>query len=329
MPDTPPSDGVPPFDRPPADPEPPQDSAPVPGAGDAAGASTEHQPEGIGGSPPDTASAWSSSPSDNWSPVPLPPSYDSAPPYSAWPEAATAGPLPYEEPRRSPTRAVGRHLREIAETIILALVIFLVVRAVVQNFQVEGSSMEPTLESSWYLLVNKAAYWEVNVETLSKFVPFLEPGDDPTRYIFGGPGRGDVIVFIAPDQVPGQPERDFIKRIIGLPGETVEVRDCTVFINGEPLDEPYVLEQPTSSYEPHVVPADHYFVLGDNRNNSRDSRAEDIGMIPKESIIGKAWLTYWPFGELGFVSDTSIEPGEGASGEEKSASTQGVSGCAA
>ena len=67
-------------------------------------------------------------------------------------------------------RAAGRHLREIAETIILALLIFLVVRAVVQNFQVEGSSMEPTLESSWYLLVNKAAYWEVNLETMSKFI---------------------------------------------------------------------------------------------------------------------------------------------------------------
>jgi signal peptidase I len=253
------------------------------------------------------------------------------PPYQpAWQEAVAVGPVAQEAPeRRSATRAVGRHLREIAETIILALVIFLVVRAVVQNFQVEGSSMEPTLESSWYLLVNKAAYWEVNVETLSKFVPFLDPGDDPTRYIFGGPGRGDVVVFIAPDQVPGQPERDFIKRIIGLPGETVEIKDCTVYVNGEALDEPYIKEQTNSTEPPVVVPPDHYFVLGDNRNNSRDSRAEEIGMIPKESIIGKAWLTYWPFDALGFVSDTSVEPGEGGDGQQqKTTTTQGVGACA-
>ncbi len=206
-------------------------------------------------------------------------------------------------------RSIGRGVREIAETIILALLIFLVVRAVVQNFQVEGDSMEPTLHSNQYLLVNKAQYWEINLETLSKFIPFIDPGDDPTRFVFGGPGRGDVVVFKSPDSVPGQPESDFIKRVIGLPGETVEVRDGIVFIDGEPLDEPYILQQPNSVYPPTTVPPDHYFVLGDNRNNSRDSR--NIGMVPKENIIGKAWLTYWPFSAFGFVDNTSVEPGGG------------------
>ena len=82
-----------------------------------------------------------------------------------------------------------------------------------------------------------------------------------------------MIVFIAPEQVAGQPERDFIKRIIGMPGETVEIKECTVFINGEPLDEPYILSQTNSTSDAKVVPPDRYFVLGDNRDNSRDSRA--------------------------------------------------------
>ena len=222
---------------------------------------------------------------------------------------ATAAAPPAE--RRSIGSVVGRGVREVAETIILALLIFLLVRAVVQNFQVEGSSMQPTLQNGWYLLVNKAVYFEINLETVEKFLPFIDPGDDPTRYIFWAPGRGDVIVFKAPNQPPGQPERDFIKRIIGEPGETVEVRDHTVFIDGQPLDEPYVLETPNYTYGPEVVPPDHYFVLGDNRNNSSDSHVPSVGMVPKGNIIGKAWLAYWPFSDFGLVNNTSVEPGSG------------------
>ena len=211
--------------------------------------------------------------------------------------------------RRSILRPLGRGVRELAETVILALLIFLLVRAVVQNFQVEGRSMEPTLETSWYLLVNKALYWEINLETVNKFVPFVDPGDDPTRYIFRGPKRGDVIVFRSPNQSPGQPERDFIKRVIAVQGETVEVRDCTVFIDGQPLDEPYIFEGPRYTFGPETVPPDHYFVLGDNRNNSSDSHS--WGMLPKENIIGQAWITYWPFSTFGLIDNTSVTPGDG------------------
>ena len=223
-------------------------------------------------------------------------------------EAAAAGP---PAQHRSAARAIGRLTREVAETIILALLIFLLVRAVVQNFQVEGSSMQPTLQNGWYLLVNKAVYFEINLETVEKFLPFIDPGDDPTRYIFWAPGRGDVIVFKAPNQAPGQPERDFIKRIIGEPGETVEVRDHTVFIDGEPLDEPYIQETPNYTFGPETVPPDHYFVLGDNRNNSSDSHVPSVGMVPKGNIIGKAWLSYWPWSAFGLVNNTSVEPGSG------------------
>jgi signal peptidase I len=197
----------------------------------------------------------------------------------------------------------------VAETVILALLIFLLVRAVVQNFQVEGRSMEPTLETGWYLLVNKALYWEINLETVHKFLPFIDPGDDPTRYIFRGPRRGDVIVFKAPNQGLGQAERDYIKRVIGLPGETVEIHDCTVFIDGEPLDEPYILEKPRGTMAAETVPPGHYFVMGDNRNSSSDSRS--WGMLPKENIIGQAWLNYWPLSAFGLTNNKSVKPGSG------------------
>ena len=220
----------------------------------------------------------------------------------------TLGAPPVERRRG---RTLVRGLREVAETIILALLIFLLVRAVVQNFQVEGSSMEPTLHTGWYLLVNKAVYFEINLETIHKFVPFIDPGDDPTRYVFRAPKRGDIIVFEAPNQVVGQPERDFIKRIIAVPGETVEVRDQAVFINGQPLDEAYIQEQPNYTFAPQTVPEGRYFVLGDNRNNSSDSHVWPDPFLPKENIIGRAWVTYWPFSALGFVNNTSVEPGSG------------------
>jgi signal peptidase I len=207
-------------------------------------------------------------------------------------------------------RGFGVLLREAAETVILAVLIFLLVRAVVQNFQVEGQSMEPTLQTSWYLLVNKAIYWEVNLETVEKFIPFVEPGDDPTRYVFRGPQRGDVIVFHNPMLGEGQPEQDFIKRIIGEPGDVVEVREGTVFINGRPLDEPYILEKPVYTCPPRVVPEGHYFVLGDNRNNSSDSHL--WGPAPKGSIIGMAFVTYWPFDIFGLIDHDDAGLGEGS-----------------
>ncbi|OGO53293.1 MAG: signal peptidase I [Chloroflexi bacterium RBG_16_68_14] len=255
-----------------------------------------------------------------YSPPAAVPLYPPGPAVEAGPAAGGAGEAVAAAPpaqQRSRLRPLARGLREVAETIILALLIFLLVRAVVQNFQVEGRSMEPTMETSWYLLVNKAIYWEINLKTLHKFIPFIDPGDDPTRYVFRGPRRGDIVVFESPNEGPGQPERDFIKRIVGLPGETVEVRDCTVFINGRPLDEPYIVDPPRYDYGPATVPAGQFFVLGDNRNNSSDSHS--WGPVPKENIIGQAWLTYWPFSSFGLVNNTSVKPGDARSGAASSA----------
>ncbi len=233
-------------------------------------------------------------------------------PYGAYGSGAAEGTLGAPPARRSVARPAGRLLRELAETVILALVIFLLVRAVVQNFQVEGKSMEPSLESGWYLLVDKALYWEVDLNTVHKFLPFVHPGEDPTRYLFRGPKRGDIIVFVAPDQVPGSPERDFIKRVIGLPGDTIEVKNCTVYVNGKPLAENYIQDVPAYTYPtngsgPVTVPKGQYFVLGDNRNNSSDSHS--WGFVPKQNIIGQAWVVYWPFHHMGFVKNVDIKPG--------------------
>lgn len=157
-------------------------------------------------------------------------------------------------------------IREVFQTAVLTLVIFFMVRAGVQNFRVDGLSMEPNLQNGEYILVNKVDY-------------LLHP-----------PQRGDIIVFRA---VPaGQPNRDYIKRVIGLPGETVAVRDGAVYINGRRLTEPYISIPPDYTFAPEKVPANEYFVLGDNRSNSRDSHIWK--WLPRNDIIGKAWVAYWP-----------------------------------
>jgi signal peptidase I len=162
-------------------------------------------------------------------------------------------------------------LREIIETVLLTLIIFFGVRLVVQNFKVEGYSMEPTMHTGQYLLVNKVAY------------------------LVGEPQRGDIIVF----RFPNDTSRDFIKRVVGLPGETVEVKNGVVLINGAQLDEPYIRDHPAYTYPAQVVPPEQYFVLGDNRNNSHDSHS--WGFMGRRFLIGKAWFTYWPWWQVGLV----------------------------
>jgi len=230
---------------------------------------------------------------------------------SAWERA-----YPYESVETRRRRRSGVRLRrvgrELVETVILALLIFFAVRAVVQNFRVEGSSMDPSLHSNQYLLVNKAIYFQVDMDRVHDFLPFVPGNDGEKKHLFRAPRRGDVIVF----KFPLDPSRDFIKRVIGVPGDAVEVHDEKVFINGSPLKEDYILDPPNYTYGPKTVPARSYFVLGDNRRNSYDSHAWGTGctqqqqcdFVPEEDIIGQAWLSYWPFDELGFVNNKKIRP---------------------
>ena len=193
--------------------------------------------------------------------------------------------------------------RELVETLLLALLIFMAVRASFQNFRVDGRSMQPSLEHGEYLIVNKLAYASIDFGFID-WLPFID-GDGPTN-LWGNPERGDVIVFHAPTN----PNRDFIKRIIGVPGDTVEIdrTDGAVRVNGDLLDEPYILGRTTCTamctFEiPEPDTRDSlaecgseacYFVMGDNRQNSSDSR---MGwFVPEENIVGKTLITYWQDG---------------------------------
>lgn len=170
-------------------------------------------------------------------------------------------------------------IREVGETILLTLIIFFLIQTVVRNFRVVGTSMLSNLHDGQYLVIDKISYNSFLTSTFG----------------IGGPQRGDVIVF----EPPNRPGDDYVKRIIGLPGETVEVRNGRVFINGQPLEEPF---QPlTGSYStpPQVVPEGQVFVLGDNRNNSNDSHT--WGTLPMENIVGRAWLSYWPPEQWGLI----------------------------
>ena len=153
-------------------------------------------------------------------------------------------------------------LREIIETALLTAIIFLAVNAVVGRFRIESVSMQPNLWEGEYVIVDKVFY------TLN------------------GPQHGDIIVF----EKPRQP--DLIKRVIGLPGDTVEVRDARVFVNGTALTEPYIANPPNYAFGPAQVEADRFFVLGDNRSNSSDSHV--WGTVPRADIVGRAWIIYWP-----------------------------------
>jgi signal peptidase I len=195
--------------------------------------------------------------------------------------------------------------REYFESIVIAVILALFVRTwTVQAFKIPTGSMENNLLVGDHLLVNKFVF----CPTASS----LERALLPVRDI----RRGDIVVF----KFPNEPERDFIKRVIGLPGETLELRNKKVYVNGQPLDEPYVhfLEPASDSdevtrfdvrerYGPVRVPDGHYFVMGDNRDNSQDSRY--WGFLPRGFIKGKALMIYWSY-DSERVEPT--EPGLGA-----------------
>jgi signal peptidase I len=193
-------------------------------------------------------------------------------------------------------RALGC-LLELVETLLLALIVFVVVQLfIAQPYQVQQESMENTLMPDQYILVDK-----------------LTPKFDTYH-------RGDIVVFNPPANwkadATGTP---YVKRIIGLPDDTVDIRDGLVYVNGAKLDESYLFDnQPTQLSGgaaikfPLKLKADQYFVMGDHRQASQDSR--EFGPITKDSIIGRAWLRYWPFNDFGViprgepVSEPSVSP---------------------
>ena len=209
-------------------------------------------------------------------------------------------PMPKEAATSSREKRLMSLLREIVVIVLLALVIFVVVSALVESVEVYLDSMAPNLEPGQRLLVNKAVYFHVDKGHFLSWLPFLKSSGDE-RFLFHPPRRGEVIVF----KPPLDDDREYIKRIIAVPGDTVEIKEGKVYLNGEPLDEPYIKQAIKYTMPPMRVPSERYFVLGDNRNNSSDSHV--WGTVPLDNIIGKASLSYWPLGELGLAPNHSIE----------------------
>ena len=183
-------------------------------------------------------------------------------------------------------------IRELIETVILALIIFLALQFSVQNFRVEGSSMRPTIVEGQYLLVNKLVYFNLNPRDVRSVLAFSSSAKAERVYPFHAPERTDVIIF----HFPRDPSRDFVKRVIGLPGDTIEIDDGEVFISGTKLDEPYITKGGSGNMKLLTVGEDAYFVMGDNRRASNDSR--DWGTVPTANIVGRAWVSYWPLDRL-------------------------------
>ncbi|MFO8009566.1 MAG: signal peptidase I [Dehalococcoidia bacterium] len=163
-----------------------------------------------------------------------------------------------------------RVVREIVITVLLALLIFMAVRTVAHNFEVSGDSMEPSMHNGQFVMVSKMAYW------------------------FNGPERGDIVVYYTE-----RLDHNVIHRVVGMPGETVEIVGGHLYINGESIEEPYILDG-ARSMPLAKVPEGHYYIVGDNR----DQATWEI--VPEDDIVGKAWFCYWPAGEWGFVPNYSL-----------------------
>lgn len=181
-----------------------------------------------------------------------------------------AVPLRSNKLSRDLLSAPRRHsLRRIIVTITLLLLLLLIVRIPLQNYHIQGHSMEPTLHDQEYVLVNKAAY------------------------LFRPPARGDIIVF----EYPLNLQENYVKRIIAVPGDVISVVGEQVTVDGVTLHEPYINKDdpynPFAPFSNHIVGPDQYFVMGDNRGNSSDSR--DWGLVPRNDILGKAIIIYWPY----------------------------------
>lgn len=175
-----------------------------------------------------------------------------------------------------------RYVRELLEILTLTLLMFLVLRFAVQNFRIDGPSMESTLHNQEYILVDKAAYF------------------------FHAPERGDVIVF----EYPLNPQVDYVKRIIAIPGDIISIVGERVTVDGVTLNEPYVNKNdPYNPFPPivkRIVGPNEYFVMGDNRGDSSDSR--EWGFVPRQNIIGKAAFVYWPVGDNNFGLLPNADP---------------------
>jgi signal peptidase I len=183
----------------------------------------------------------------------------------------------HAEPEVNDSTNWRKMVRDILETVALALILFLAINSISARIRVESISMEPTLYRGDFVLVDKISYR------------------------LGNPNRGDIVIFY----YPVDPEQKYVKRVIGLPGDQIKISNGQLFVNGQRLSEPYLKAVPI--YDGNwSVPEDSYFVLGDNRNRSNDSH--NWGMLPRQNIIGRGLIIYWP------VNHADLLIGDGSNG---------------
>lgn len=206
-----------------------------------------------------------------------------------------------QQPKASNVNGTVRAIREIAETLLLAVVLYVAVRAVVMPYEVDGASMEPNLHNHERVLVNRLSYTTFDLNEILDWIPFVDREGEWIFHPFGEPERGDVVVL----NPPVDSDKPYIKRIIGLPGETVVIQDGHVYIDGVMLDEEYI-DGPITNCTGRAdncevtVPEGYVYVLGDNRGNSSDSRS--FGVVAIDEIQGKAFFTNWPLDAIGPIS---------------------------
>ena len=193
-------------------------------------------------------------------------------------------------------------IREAIEALAIAVFLTFLFQSAGQVYQVQGWSMEPTLLHADRVLLNKAAYLRVDAEPTARLLPWLDLEPGAAWEPFGGPRRGDVVVFA----YPNDPSQVFVKRVIGEPGDKVRMEQGVIYLNGEALEEPYVEFGAHETLAEVTVGQGEYFVVGDNRPGSSDSRA--WGAVPRESIIGKTQLIYWPPERLNSLERGGVPP---------------------
>lgn len=196
-------------------------------------------------------------------------------------------------------RARPSAARELIETLVIAALLFFGMRLIMPSVVVDGVSMVPSLSNNQHLLENRLAYRHVDVNRLLNIIPGVHKEGTHDLYFFHPPKRGDIVVI----NPPVTHDKPFIKRIIGLPGDTILIRDGKVQVNGVPFTENYISQAPTYTFptdgKPYTLKPDEYFVLGDNRNASEDSHY--FGPIHSSALMGKTFVSFWPVDEAGFL----------------------------
>ena len=177
--------------------------------------------------------------------------------------------------------------REISETFVIVMLVFLALQITIRTYQVEGYSMAPTMEHTDYVLVNKIVYTKFEKNVINNFLPFVDIQSQEVMFPFHSPQRGEIVIF----KYPQDESREFVKRVVGIPGDLVEIKKGYVYVNAEKITEKYVSYRDTDSTRKFQVESYSYFVLGDNRISSNDSR--DWGVVPARNIVGKPWVTLW------------------------------------